>query len=742
MDLIKDTARLALYIFGNYSTMENIVKKVFSDVTVIKPFLLILFILSSTGSLSAETDSMLAAVNNADGSARVSSRLEYAQLLAKSDFAAAVQQAELAISEAREINDQQLVANSLYTLATLYQSTDQTDSAEKYLVLALPLTQDIDQIELRIKVQFDLGQVNHYRGNNSQAMKFYTAAAENAEMVDNFRLLGACYSAISNTFRVLGAFDVALEYIIRAKSNYQLANFSEGAAWVAYTQGRINRDLGIYDEAELAFQEALSAYTALASGNGGSIGIALCLDQLGLINFEQDKLPEAKPFIQRSLKIYQDENSNYGVSNALKNLGKIEYALGNFTIAKKLLLQSLTYKRNTQDALGIPGIYEYLGLIHLAEGNWQTGIDSLKIGLEAAILNEQRQIQFNIYGRLAQACEDHGNLEEALKFYKLQFELQDLITTNPIRFKLPELHAIYEMEQTRIQIKDLERQNQVKELRISRQRTIQLALFTGGLFLALFLALVLYLYRGNKRMLAIVDSQNSELEGLVATRDKLFSLISHDLRGPIGNLMTYSEVMLEAHENLDREEIQSMLASISTMSANIYQLLDNLLNWAHSQANQLKIEKQKISLAEVIQENADLVDPIAKNKNLDIAVDIPETIVVNIDRNTMSTVFRNLLSNAVKFSHRGGRIEVSGKILDGSVQVEIRDSGIGMGNEVRNNLFNMASMRSETGTEGEKGSGLGLILCNEFVSKNGGKLLVDSIDGSGTTFTIVLPPGN
>jgi len=305
------------------------------------------------------------------------------------------------------------------------------------------------------EILIELGKVNQYRGDDIQALEFYNLAIESAEQVNNYRLLGTCYSSIGNIFRVLGAYDESLSSIVRAKSNYELAGFVEGSAWISYTIGRLYRDLGIQDEAKTTFGESLEIYTSQAEINGDSMGVALCLDQLGMINLKLNEPALAKIDIQRSLHIYTENKSEYGLSNAQKNMGKIAYTLGEYSNAEKFLEQSLDTKIRIDDALGIPGIYIYLGLTLIAEDQWQVGMDILQVGLVKAKNNHQRQIQFEIYGHMAKAFEDKGQLAEALKYYKLQFNHQDLILADPVRFKLPELRGIYEMEQSRQKIKSL-----------------------------------------------------------------------------------------------------------------------------------------------------------------------------------------------------------------------------------------------------------------------------------------------
>jgi tetratricopeptide (TPR) repeat protein len=303
-------------------------------------------------------------------------------------------------------------------------------------------------------------------------MAFFGGALEAAEKIENYRTMGATYSMIGNVYRLLGAYDKALEAIVRAKSNYQLAGLEEGAAWVAYSMGRLYDAIGNIQEAEASYGEALEIYERLADESGVSTGIAICLDQLGLIMISKGTPELAEPLFRQTLDIYTKSNSLYGISNAWKYLGKTQFALGNHEEAIALLQKSLDYKYESNDALGIPGIYQTLGRVLLAEDKWQAGIDTLMIGLEIAKANNQYQILHDIYGDLAVAYEDRGNFQEATRFYKMQYGLQSFIGPNLVRFKFPELRGIYEMEQSHKQIRSLQQSNQIIALELAKQRII------------------------------------------------------------------------------------------------------------------------------------------------------------------------------------------------------------------------------------------------------------------------------
>lgn len=229
------------------------------------------------------------------------------------------------------------------------------------------------------------------------------------------------------------------------------------------------------------------------------------------------------------------------------------------------------------------------------------------------------------------------------------------------------------------------------------------------------------------------------LQDEVATKNKFFSIISHDLRGSFGIILSFVQLIQENREYLSTEEINELLADIGKTSKNTLNLLENLLEWARSQTGRINFNPEKLLVhdlsAEVIQSSQDIA--INKEINLHTTVDISNSAFA--DRNMVLLVIRNLVSNAIKFTPKKGEIIIESKELDNSVKISVRDSGVGIKSEKIDSLFKIDSKVSTLGTENEQGNGLGLVLCKEFVEHNGGEIGVDSEIGKGTTVWFTLP---
>ena len=231
---------------------------------------------------------------------------------------------------------------------------------------------------------------------------------------------------------------------------------------------------------------------------------------------------------------------------------------------------------------------------------------------------------------------------------------------------------------------------------------------------------------------------NTELDRLNKTKDKFFSIIAHDLRNPFNAIMGFSDLLCHDFTIMDDKQKLGLLELINLSSESAYNLLDNLLQWARTQTDKIKYNPEYFELSEVFNQVIDLHGIIAEKKQVSIEIAIPDSTRVYADKNMIHTVIRNLISNAIKFSNKGGRVFISSFENGSMTEVVIRDEGIGMSRENLSMLFRIDTYYSTSGTSGESGTGLGLIICKEFVEKNSGRIRATSKEGDGTAVSFTL----
>lgn len=242
-----------------------------------------------------------------------------------------------------------------------------------------------------------------------------------------------------------------------------------------------------------------------------------------------------------------------------------------------------------------------------------------------------------------------------------------------------------------------------------------------------------------KKLNKDLENKNELLNEANLVKDKFFSIIAHDLRGAIGNIAVVLEEMTDSESCFDEKDRLEMLRMLTKSSKNTYSLLENLLEWARVQKNDMKFRPSNISIYELVMEILGVIGPIANKKQIEIEVELNKELEIYADKNMILTVIRNLISNAVKFTKVSGKIKIKEENSDAFYQLFIVDNGIGMDNEKIGKLFKISENISEKGTSGEKGTGLGLILTKEFVDKHNGNIVVRSEVNKGTEFRIVLP---
>jgi signal transduction histidine kinase len=237
----------------------------------------------------------------------------------------------------------------------------------------------------------------------------------------------------------------------------------------------------------------------------------------------------------------------------------------------------------------------------------------------------------------------------------------------------------------------------------------------------------------------LIVSKNQELKDLIGTKDKLFSIIGHDLGNQFNIIVGFLEVLVSDFKKLDASKVERHLINISNTSKYAYNLLENLLTWARMQTNLMQFNPEVFNVSEKIKEETKLHEGASAKKNIKIEVFSDAEINIYADINMFSTVFRNLVANAIKFTHENGNISITVKRVANFCEIVVKDNGVGISEQDIQKIFRIDSKHKTLGTKGERGTGLGLILCKEFVEKNGGNIAVKSEIRQGSEFSFTLP---
>ena len=242
-----------------------------------------------------------------------------------------------------------------------------------------------------------------------------------------------------------------------------------------------------------------------------------------------------------------------------------------------------------------------------------------------------------------------------------------------------------------------------------------------------------------EHILRQLNQANIELKEANATKDKFFSIIAHDLKNPFNALIGFSEILMENQKNMDPQEVEELIQMLNNASHQAYKLLEDLLMWSKAQQGKIAFIPQKIIVNDIFDEIQSNLENVAAKKSIFIKFDDSTDTVLYADSNMLKTILRNLISNAIKFSSRGSEVRVQIEKEDEFARITVSDYGTGISEINLDRLWQLSGQFTTKGTENEEGTGLGLVLCKEFVDKHGGKIWAESKLGKGSNFMFTIP---
>ena len=706
---------------------------------LINIILLLLFLSVSCLWADDYLDSLYNAVEKHHGIPGIEAKLKIAFELRKTDLEEADRLCQEAYENAQKLNETDLQARALYYRGLAYYYHDMSDTALKYLHASKGIySKDQNFIQLA-KVLCMIG-LNYLgvTGDQSKAITYYNEALSYARKTEDHKTMAMIYSQLSNIFRMNGNYREAIEFIYKSKEHYEAISFYEGIAWISYSIGRIYSTMNLYEEARSEYLQGLEQYRMLPESVSSLTGIAICLDELGLTSMELGDTEKAREYNLEAQKIYKDINSDFGMSNALKYMARLEYSYENYDDAIRYLDRSLSIKKKIKDVLGFPGVYELYGRILMEHKRYQAAIDSLNVGLMYAEQNTQKNRMINLNKKLAKIYADLGEFEKAYQYRTTQMAINESMSQAKSTRALTQLEALYELELKESQILKLEREKEINQINLEREITVRNLLLIILAMVIVFAFFFIKLFASNRRAGEILKKNEKELRELNATKDKFTSIIAHDLKSPFNSILGFSNLLQRYSDQKDFEKTKEFAHHIQEVSNQTYKLLENLLDWSRSQMGKIQFSPKAIDIRIAFKNAMDMVSPQAKAKHIEFVTDI-DTIAVMVDEKMMHIILQNLLSNSIKYSFPGGKVHISAKENKNMMVLKIRDEGVGMDPDTLEKLFHIDQSVSMPGTDGERGTGLGLILSREFIQKHRGKIYAESTKNEGSCFIVELP---
>lgn len=550
------------------------------------------------------------------------------------------------------------------------------------------------------------------------------------------------YIAIADAFENVGNHQRSAEFLQKALNLNAETGSVPVFAYILNKFGKVNAALGNIDQAFANYELVLANKERL---NRPALE-AEALFNLALLHATQGSYQDALRDHWKALSIWRSMKDRKNEAISLSSIGELYHLMKNDARALANHVAALKIRRGLGDKRELAESYNNIGIIYYFNENYERAIANLELALASGLESQAKKEISRSYEYLSNAHQKQGDYKRALEYKELHHAILDFIVTEKNERALLEIQNRYEMAQKESQIVKLEYDSQVRERELKTQKSIRNFLYALVALILIIVVLILYSYiqkqKSNRHLQVAhnrVQHKNAQLQRLNATKDKFFSIISHDLRGPLNSLTSFSELLINHMDQLTRSEIQSLARDLDLSVKNLYGLLENLLEWSRSQTGTIQFMPEPFDLSALLEENRSLLSQQAQNKRITLLSEAPEGVIVRAHKHSVSTVIRNLISNAIKFTPAGGAIKLNIMYQSGEAVVSVADTGVGMDQEAIEKIFRIDAKHTTAGTANERGTGLGLILCKEFVEKNSGKIWVTSEPGKGSVFYFSLP---
>lgn len=620
----------------------------------------------------------------------------------KYDYTSALDNFKRAVTLFQHLKDKWAIGLCRYEMAFNFYYMGDFNEALEYFLISRNIGFELSKRKHAVKCQIMMGVIYLLQGNYPKSAEHLQGSLLIAELLYDNEQIAEIYFNLGNLYLKQDNIVLALSYYDMARKKYELTGEEKNLAELFASMGLTYETAGNLD---LAFQYYLNALNrGLKESNNPNLPFYYI--NLGSLLLKQKRYTSAKEYLQKALVISEEAGNKIAEAETLLKLGNLNLLTNDISKALEYSVRANT------------------------------------ISGEMNILDIQRASA----EQLSQIYSQKSDYKSALNYYKEYKNLSDKIfNDNNIR-KSVELEFTYKYEKERQAAAAARQEYEIKEAEQRKRDKIMLYSTVGGLILVSSLFFVaLYHYfdkRKTNRELIMqkqeIEEKSEELHMLNATKDKLFSVIINDLKDPFNNIINLSGHLARETAELDPAVLSNFLESINKSANYSYDLLRNLIDWAGSQTNVISSGNRTIALKTLFININGEVERYAKNKEVSITYS-HDDIDIFIDINMISTVLRNLIGNAVKYSYRGGEVKVVGQECEDGLRFSVFDNGVGIESERVASVFNIDGKKSTPGTENEGGSGLGLLLCKEFVTRLGGKIYVESEFGKGSTFIFTVP---
>lgn len=628
----------------------------------------------------------------------------------------------------------------LYKIGDSFQNVYVYDSVRLIAIKGLYKSQMTKNAKLETSFLYLLGRYHNAKYQYDSSLFYLRKALSLAKTGTDKKLLAVVNFQFGVAYAYIGYYSISVDYLIEARKIFTEMGDKQGLAEVLMS---ICTTLISHKNYPQALAIGLESLALQKQFNNPRV-TAVALNNIGWVYECLKDYANAQKYYQESVDLCKKIGDEATMEYALDGLTQIYIFKGDYQTAFSYAYKCLEINQKTKDKYAAIWQLPKLAFLYEKLGYHEKAIETaLKAELLGKELNNWENLEA-IYKELIKFYQSEQNYPKVIEYYRLYATAKDSVFNIESARAVANLQYDYQLQQQKEQLKLLKTENELKKAETQKQQGFLITSFIFTLFLSGFIIFLLRNNQKEKKINALLNKQSQEiteqaenLQRLNEDKNKLLSIISHDLRSPIGNLK--SLLSLFGQGGISQDEFKIFSNHLHTNVDSLHQNLENLLQWSYSQMEGIKVNPRLFDVTMVVEEQVNFFSENLSNKNVSIKSTLPKPTFVYADENHISIVIRNLVSNAIKFSNKGGEIVISAQICTDKIAIGVKDTGLGMDSQKLSKLFRNDAHFTERGTAGEKGTGLGLTLSKEFVEKNGGKIWVESEEGNGSTFYFNLP---
>ncbi len=630
--------------------------------------------------------------------------------------------------------------NVLGQLSNYYAARD-IDLSLSYDSLALEIATSEQDLAAQSNILNNMGLSFYAKSDVAAAIVLISESLELKERIADSLEIDKTLNNLGVLYQLIGDYDSAISLLGRSLGIRRQQNDSLGIARVLSNTSVILNKTGRTDQALSMLEEAKVIYKRKVDHSG----LASVYNNMGTVFQKLDDNKQAEEFFLLSIKMKCEDDDPRFTANTYNNLGMTSMALGNLEKASEYYQKALNLRTRINDVFGLATVNVNLGELYLHTSEYQKSEQHLLQALEIAESEMFKEPLQRGYYQLAQLYAATGRFESAFRYSEKSSSLKDELYNEELRKQANNLEMQLRTEIIYRENQMLKIDNRLKEMTIRRNQVSLLMSIVFSLFIIIVVLIIWARLKEKRRLnkqlentIGLLRQSEKMLKEANAAKDNFFSIIAHDLTSPFNALLGFSDLLVSSYDEFGDQERKTFISNIHEASNETFKLLQNLLEYGKSQTGKISYNPEHIDISNLIKNDQDLLSYIDNNKGVDVTVSIAEGSRVFADKHMLKTIMRNILSNAVKFTPKGGNVKLISKADNDHLLISVSDNGIGIPDEWQKDLFGINKEFKRKGTENERGTGLGLVLCAELVKKNDGKIWFESVENEGSTFYLAL----